>query len=466
MNKKPLWVLGVLVFLISLSLRAELSRKYDPVVVEGKYLPQVLGTAPTQLRLLAWKDRSFKVIPYQIDERYEEMFYWQWTRRRRVLVYALNLGEEVKPDFNPGFDADDELVFMSRDLGEKAPAGKLPPGAETCQEIEVGDPESQEKAYAYLCRFSQPPPKSYQQYVFIGGDNDLFIGQSYKIGYKTHQLFFDQLHLGRFGNFGPDLVDRFKVNYDCYGFYGTVVYSLNNNDINGFLRGIKLGPIRIIKEVVGVSEPWPHVQNRLLHYIYYYPYHIEWKMETRAPINWGEMNDLTYSLSLDLNPETAEKSQFLSEKNPVPVVVDGVLDEEELNLDYGPQRWEALSTRYGTIYTHLALPFKAKGLYPDLYYVDMEQKQDEPEDYFGMFGKFGFTVRHLQKTGRRPVIFRLMYFFSPTTYQKGSEENFLKIYTEPLIVRSDSHLKTAMPKSLPIPKIPEKKSPSPLWLQK
>ncbi len=449
--KSGLLLLGVLVFLLSGAVSAQLSRKYDPVVIEGKYLPKALGTIPHNLRLFVWKDGEFKQVPFQIDERFEEMLYWQWTRRRREMVYALSFGDKVKPDPNPYFDANDELAFMAKDLGEKAPEGVLPRGAEVCQEIMVKDSLKENAGFAYLCSFKNPPPVVDTQYVFLGGENNIFIGQTYKIGYNQHQLFFDQLQLGKFPKFGPDVADRFKINYDVYGVYGAIVYTLSNSDINGFLRGIKIGPVRIIKEVVSVTESWPHVQNRLLHHIYYYPYHIEWDMETRAPINWGPLNDYTYSLSLDLSPNV-EGSIFLSEKNPVPVVIDGVLDEEELNMDYGPQLWEAVSTKWGTIYNHLTLPLKAKELYPDLYYVDMDQKQDEPEDYFGMMGKFGYTIRHLQKTGRRPVVFRLMYFFSPAPYIKGSEKDFIKIYISPLEVLTDHNISTAMINSLPVPK--------------
>jgi len=462
------WVwLALIGLFLSFSLEAKLAtRTYDPVVIPGTHLSAIKNAIPGNLRLFAYQGGVFQPMVYQIDERYEEMLYWQWTRRRRELVYALTFGDKVKADPNPAFDGDDELAFMARDLGDQAPTGVVPAGAEVCQEIKVSDPNSSETGYAYFCKFKNPPPPSDQQYVSISGSHNQFLGETYQIGYSEHDLFFDQLELGSGEKLSPNLIDRFKINYECVGLYGIIVYQLNNTDIRTHLRGIKVGPVRIIKEVVSITEPWAHVQNRLLHHIYYYPYHLEWEMETRAPINWGSVHKFIYTMALDLDP-MVEGSQFISEKNPNPVTVDGVYDEEELKLNYGPQEWVAMSTKYGTIYTHLGLPAKAreknpdpdksKDIYPDLFYVDLDQKQDQPEKYFGMFGKFGYKIKDLQKTGRKPVIFRLNYFFTPEAYQAGAEKNLVGIYTNSLEVETDQNRSAAMAQSLPTPE--EKRKP-------
>jgi outer membrane protein assembly factor BamA len=75
-----------------------------------------------------------------------------------------------------------------------------------------------------------------------------------------------------------------------------------------------------------------------------------------------------------------------------------------------------------------------------------------------MFGKWGYKVNNVQKTGRRPVLFRLDYFFSPESYQAGSEENLVGIYTNPLKVETDLSLGSAMVKSPPATE--EKRSPA------
>ncbi len=458
------WVwLALIGLCVGFRLEAKLSnRAYDPVVISGNHLPAVMNAMPGELRLFAFQGGKFGQIVYQIDERYEDMLYWQWTRRRRELVYALTIGDKVKADPNPAFDSDDELAFMAMDLGDQAPAGALPAGAEVCQEIKVSDPNSGDAGYAYLCKLKNPAPLGDRQYISIAGSNNQVIGATYKIGYSTHDLFFDQLQLGPINNLSPNLIDRFKINYECFGAYGMFDYQLNNTDIRTHLRGIKVGPVRIIKEVVSITEPWAHIQNRLLHHIYYYPYHLEWEMETRGPIVWGNsIHQFIYTMALDLDP-SVKGAQFLSEKNPLPVTVDGVYDAEELKLNYGPQEWMALSTKYGTIFNHLALPLKAQGLYPDLLYVDMDQKQDQPETSFGMFGKFGYKIKDLQKTGRKPVIFRLDYFFSPDPYTAGAEKNLVGIYTNSLKVESDQNQGTAVAQSLPTPEEKRKPGDQPL----
>ena len=462
--KKWVW-LGIFSFLFSFGLEAKLSRNYDPIVIKGSHLPAVKDSLVGELRLYSYQGGTFQPIVFQIDERYEDMLYWQWTRRRRELLYALNIGEEVKADPDPKFDQDDELAFMAFDLGERAPSGAVPAGADVCQEIKVGVPGGKEDGYAYLCRFKSPPPLIGKQYVAIAGANNQFIGQTYRLGYQTHELFFDQLQLGSGDKLSPNLIDRFKINVECFGAYGLLVYQLTNNDIRTHLRGFKVGPVRIIKEIVSITEPWAHVQNRLLHHIYFYPYHMEWEMETRGPIVWGPVHQFIYSMSLDMAP-VVDGAKFYSDKNPVPVIVDGVYDEEEMKMNYGPQEWLAMSTQWGTIYSHLGLPLKTreKGrqLYPDLYYVDMEQKVDRPETYPGMFGKFGWKIKDIQVTGRKPVIFRLNYFFSPEPYQPDTEKNLVGIYTNSLQVQTDGNLGTAVTQSLPTPEEQRKPEDQPI----
>ena len=156
---KRYWVwAGVAVFLLSFAAYGQSIHKYDPVVIQGSHLPAVLGAKPSNLRLFAYDGKNFQPVIYQIDERYEEDMYWQWTRRRREMVYALSTGPKAKPDPDPSFDRDDELAFMSWDAGQKAPEGAGPAGAKACQEIKVTDPDTKESTYAYLCNFDNPPP--------------------------------------------------------------------------------------------------------------------------------------------------------------------------------------------------------------------------------------------------------------------------------------------------------------------
>jgi len=447
MKRIGVWV-GVVSFLVAFAAGAQSSHKYDPVVLDGARLPAVLGAKPADMAVFAYDGKDFQPVIYQVDERYEEMLYWQWTRRKRELVYALSMGPKAKPDPNPAFDRDDELVFMFSDAGQKAPGGAGPENAKACQEIKVINPDTGGASYAYACKFDNPPPARAGSYVDLGGDNNQFTGKSYRLTYpKQHTLFFNQLQLGSRDNLSPNFLDVMKINYEVHAALGFFNYIITDADINGYLRGMKVGPVRIVKEVVSVTEPWAHVQNRMLHHVFYYPYHIEWEMETRGPINWGPIHNYNYSLTLDLNP-TAKGARFLSEKNPRGVTVDGITDEEELKMNYGPQEWVALNTKWGTVYNHLALPIQAKNLYRDIYYADMDKKADPPDNYFGQFGKFGFMVRNLEKTSRKPCVFRTMYFFTPESHQAGAEKEYVEMYTRPLKVESNG-LGYAVMRSLP-----------------
>ncbi|GEM_PF-1472811 len=425
-------------------------RVHDPVVIRGILLSQMTGEDPADLRLFACREGRMIPIPYQVDERMDVTVYKSWTKRRGISTYVFNAGSRLKSDPDPGFDRDDELAFMARDMGEKAEPQAMPASARQCEEIETYDPETGESRYAYLCSFDNPPSPSDCQYVYFGEALNEFISESYRLGYPDENpMVFDRLYIRRNGQESPDLLDAFKMEIELYAVMGVVAYELTNDDYQHFLRGMKIGPIRIIKEMETVFETWFNAQVRVINRVIYYPDHVEITLMSRTPVYWGNINDANYKLTLDMSHES-EGMKFFSQNNPAGVTIDGILDQEELDLDYGPTGWVAASGKHGTIYSHLQIPSQEglspeKILYPDLYYADAEYKGDPPEEERGMFGKFGFIVRHLQRTGKKPVPFRLAYLFSPGPHQPGREDDYLAMYQDPLQVAINHHLAKALP---------------------
>jgi hypothetical protein len=439
-----------LVILLAGAVHAQESGRADsPVVVEASNLPSVLEQPAAGLRLLAASDGRLQVVPFQIDERLEVEVYQSWTRPRRMhLAYATNAGARIRSDYDPAFDFNDQLVFMSGDLGERVARENWPRSARVCAELEVADPDDGALGYAYLCAFERPPELSPRSYVSADQAGRVFTGESYRLGFpENNPINFDRLEiLGPQGP-SPNLVDRFKTRYDIAVALGLTAYSLTEGDFTYYPRGMKVGPIRIIVETESVLESWANAQIRVINNVFFYSDHVEFLLQTRPPGLWGPVNQSTCTLALDLSRQ-ADQMTFLSEKNPAGEVVDGTLEDSELKMDYGPTEWAAVTGKPGTILSYLALPADAQ-LFKDLYYFDQAQKPDPPEREFGMFGKFGFTVRHLEKDGAAPLPFRMVYWFRPEQYQPGMAPRYLRALQKPLRVRSDERDLLALPPGAP-----------------
>lgn len=422
-----------------------------PVVVEGKNLPAVLGQPVGSLWLLAESEGRLRLIPFQIDERMKVSVYQTWTRRREHLAYATNAGRRVRADYDPAFDSNDQLVFMSGDLGRRVLAEEMPP-ARVCAELRVQEPETGAEGFAYLCAL-EPPPAEPAPESYLRADDSFrsFYGQTYELGFPAQNpVNFDRLRL--LGPEGPsaDLVDRFKTRLEVSVALGLSAYSLSESDFHYYARGIKAGPIRIIVETESVLESWFNAQIRVINTIVFYSDHVEYELNTRPPIYFGRFNQSHYTLALDLSA-AADQMTFLSDQNPAGVPVDGTIEPAELRLNYGPAEWVAVTGRAGTIFAYLSLPGEAP-LHKDLYYNDQSDKPDAPENEVGMFGKFGFIVRHLEKMGAQPKPWRLVFWMRPEPYQPGLEKRYVDSFRRPLkVFIADRELCARPPGNPPVP---------------
>ena len=148
-----------------------IARVDGPVVTTAADLGlQNLNLNPSRALAFRWDadDADWVQIPVQVDERHEVDFgalppgnnhqgsvgtvYGTDPIGVTALQYS-DPGTWVGADPDATFDADDELVFMARDAGPKAPAGAAPPsgivGARGKQ-IRVTDPIDANRGFAYV----------------------------------------------------------------------------------------------------------------------------------------------------------------------------------------------------------------------------------------------------------------------------------------------------------------------------
>jgi hypothetical protein len=444
------WIAAFLLLLPAGGALAAGADLIDPVVISGDKLNPLLGRSPDSIEAFAW-DGSFKPILLQIDERMTVSVYRrELVRRMDLLSYAFDEGPKAQPDPDPAFDANDELVFMARDAGGKAPAGAGPEGSEACQEIELAPAEAAERLYVYLCGMKAPAAPTTASLMNVESA-DRIEGQTYVIGYPAgNPLNFNSLQFKGPAGLSENVVDRFKLSLDVSVAFNLANYSLGGADFQSYLRGVRRGPIRVIKEFETVVESWANLQIRTYNHVFFYPYHVEYRLLETAPMNWGgSVNKSDLTLAVDLNHE-ARGFRFYSEKNPRGELIDGFPSPSEVNMNYGPTSWAGVSGAPGTILVHLGLD-RTVPINRDLYYTDYSDRGDPPEAEPGMMGKFGFILRGLQKAGFKQWPVRFAILATPEAYQPGLERPMLRMFENPIKVLFNHHeLRAITPDAPPV----------------
>jgi len=129
---------AVLVFPASAQVIATktLHRFYDPVEFRSEMLEGLLGKKLSHLRLYSSVEGAFRQVPYQFDEWTEEGF------------LVMDEGPDENGELANGLlDAQDMLVFMVRDAGDRVSRDLWPQGAGQGIEIEILDPSTNGKGW-------------------------------------------------------------------------------------------------------------------------------------------------------------------------------------------------------------------------------------------------------------------------------------------------------------------------------
>ncbi|MBN1345805.1 MAG: hypothetical protein JXQ73_24150 [Phycisphaerae bacterium] len=251
-----------------------LSRDADPVVLAGADVPSLVGQAPSQVVAFQYEG-GWVQIPVQIDERKIVDFgvvYDDSPIGVTTLAYA-DANTYCGADPDPTFDADDELVFMAKDAGERpGPGAGEPSGvvAGSGVEVEVTDPLDSSIGYVYLFvtdgTLSPDAGQDYVAYTF-----DLLRGTyipNYKTSkgpnpedseavsayYRTHfsdRWIRDELNVYAGGSTGVDILDRHK-NLFYVGYCGRSEDTFSNAEGAFFVN--KDGPVRALRSYMGANS--------------------------------------------------------------------------------------------------------------------------------------------------------------------------------------------------------------------
>ncbi len=234
MKRKIFLIFLGLILFINLS-HAQVKRPYEPIVLKGDTLAQFINHEIQFMYVYAYDAiaDSWQMIPFQIDEvnpHDQDSMYF-------------------KPDSSYGLlDEDDELVFLLREVGDKADSTSWVEGADSIRyEICLVDSLTNEMGYVYLYSsrtISDPVPNPY--FMAYDSVTDRISTANYEAGFNETGQLSDVV----IGNSGIDIFDRLKVRLmGSYWIFALDPIYEDNVSMN--YAYAKVGPVRAIRNMYG-----------------------------------------------------------------------------------------------------------------------------------------------------------------------------------------------------------------------
>lgn len=291
---------------------ATLDRPETHVVVRGEQLGRLLDERIDHIRVYAARGGSLRAIPFQVDERTSQ----------DELVF--DEGLERRTDTDDRFDANDELLFMARDAGDRVPRDRINLGQRDYHELELGDPLDRGRAWVYVFAFDNPPPASPRDYVelewspqgeLVGWTGDGFRCEADPDGINLLDLRSLEFALGEDEGWGPDVLDRAKVVLRASYLFTEIVRHVD--EFRCGLLSWRDGPVRVTGrfalEAYLIWGHWIRPAGDCL--ITLYGNRLELRLDLRNPVDLERDVRSELRLSLDFAP-SSDAVRVWSDRNP------------------------------------------------------------------------------------------------------------------------------------------------------
>ena len=360
-------------------------RQYDPVVVPGDLLPEFHGLVIQNLRLYAYREGRLQIIPFQIDERNPEG------------EFIFTNGDAAGTDADNGhFDHNDEVVFMIKDAGGKAPPVIWQSAGCAGAEIVITDLKNDSRqGWVYLIFFSDtPPPVSEKDYVTYSPEQETVQSAYYRIRYQKGAPFYmDIIYPEEAGGNGKDFFDRIKVRLTVHAFFDLIEINKTEEDFRSVVVGWKDGPVRAMRKVenyfrilFNLSSPSIFSVNEYYERMTYTPVQLTIPFKLKWVFHSFGVSDWTWTIYGDF-PGLKGGSAY-TDRNPNGFQFTGHHSREYLkeHIDTSRFTW-GYNTKpgVGTWFPNLLLPEMLYGIV-SLHIVDDETLLDPPEDTPGIIG--------------------------------------------------------------------------------
>ena len=375
-------------------------RAFEPVVLSGADLSTFSALLPDAVAVFRYDETGWVRIPSQIDEREYMDLAWAYDGRDGIrcdttstsptycwdsanyghgfATLYTNSGTFVGDDTDPFLDFDDEVVFMAKDAGNRAPSGVAPPdgvfgpsGMEVRVTVPANEISRPFPGYVYLFHHDgryTAVDTSYVSYTYnllsgpfsttyIVGGQPHNGGSGYALGTNPEDSWVETPYYRRhysdrwiedgleiLAGSGVDILDRIK-------YQRRLGHCSRTETTGSTARGTMIanvsGPVRAIRSVLGFNSG-PLRQRDHLYYEQY----------ARTTNFWRVHNVNGLSDYFD-HTAAATGMQYTSNLNATPFTVDGIPDGP---LDAGALEWDMLQGAQGTLVTRYLFEMTFGGL--------------------------------------------------------------------------------------------------------
>ncbi|MEA2080754.1 MAG: hypothetical protein U9P00_13050, partial [Pseudomonadota bacterium] len=268
-----------------------------------------------------------------------------------MLQEHVHTRDDEDPAGSERFDANDMLVFLARDMGDKHAELSEDLHGDTVLEIEVTDPVDGARGWAYLVSFTDDPPAFFGvRYMQHFRKQRRIQTPIYDFTYSdTHVACLDDLRIN-----GSPVVDRINIRGKVDVQLGPLRDSIEfgEEDIHGYIEGIIEGPVRIIKRTVVHLDIYFMVRtpDTVCEHFYYPDYA---KVPLCLPIRFP-VTKASVLLMTKLNESTILRTLIGEMDGSVTRhgdIVDNCSPVHQL-----PVEWIAFDTEQGSVLSILDLP--------------------------------------------------------------------------------------------------------------
>jgi hypothetical protein len=404
----------------------------DPILVQGKWMRELVGSPLASLRLYRYRSRKFEAIRFQVDERTPEGD-WIFPHGKK------NNGSES----NGLLDRQDILLFMAKDAGEQVESDAPFLGASSVTEIGLEDPVDGALAWVYLAVYENEPPPlcplpDYVRYNYE--TEEVHTAFSYYKFIITE----DGLHTGfsdvgavlpAAGGDGKNRMDRMKTRVQIRFFFNLIPLSMHEEMLGQDVIAYITGPIRVIRRLEQFFK-LPFGLRSLTSFTDLHLY--EAVTIVPADINVPRGVDKVISSShvwfgADLAPN-AIGALFRNSENPEPLIIDGRMSDMEKQFSPKQDKWRVTYGHGGAMLLRSVFPPEySEVVEVHQRYVDDITVVSPPERYEGSIGVVQTElVSNNPKAGKYKI---LMEVYFPSHYRIGDERGCLNVRDRPLRIR-------------------------------
>lgn len=330
-----------------------------PLILRGEQVPALQGVSVISLSAFACNGDKPEALLFQVDELNEAGDYVPNTPT-----------PDIPRDASPGtIDANDEVVMMVRDLGERCDESILSRLPGKAVEVRIDAPYLPSSGFVYfsISERGHVPSKGYVRYDF---DRQRVVSDAQVMGYDPEQPFVltEMSFADLSGRAGQDVLDRFKLRYRVKAMSSLVTVNVTEDDAEAKLIGVRAGPIRVIRVIDTRIAPVPGMAvNATVTYINYDRlFHGGGKFKLPGMVA-AFTSSMDVSFSMDFYD--LEGMRVSTKAMPNGVLVNGVMAQEEKAVALGDEPWYMASGlglhMIGVVEVDKSLDLTAKTLFYD-----------------------------------------------------------------------------------------------------